>query len=63
MFRLYQRFSINTIKYILKQFFMPHFNELSDDFVSISKFHILFGIINCLIHFGGQVSNNLFFIF
>lgn len=51
--RLYQRFSIGTINYMTKHFFLPHLTEKIEN---ESQLFSLYGVLCLLKNFGGQVS-------
>ena len=57
--KLYQRFSLSSIRYLMHNFFMPNLKEIincDEDDENVSKLFTLYGLINCFVNFGGQVK-------
>jgi hypothetical protein len=58
--KLYQRFSLSSIRYLMHNFFIPNLKEIldvdeEDENQYTSKLFTLYGLISCFIYFGGQV--------
>jgi hypothetical protein len=58
--KLYQRFSLSSIRYLMHNFFMPNLKEIlngdeQDKNQNMPKLFTLYGLISCFMYFGGQV--------